>query len=58
MKIYKVMVWSKRNLYYIVGSHFRLSATGYRYGDGLSKTYLNPVRLQERLTECSLVQKQ
>ena len=58
MKIHKVLVWQKRKIYYIAGSLFKLSATGYRYADGLSKTSLAPVKLQKRLTECSLVQKQ
>ena len=52
------MVWRKRKIYYIAGSYFKLSATGYGYGDGLSKTYLDTVKLQQRLTECSLVEKQ
>lgn len=56
MKLHKVMVWSKRNLYYIVDTYFRLNATW--IGGGMSKTYLDTTQLQERLTECSLVQKQ
>lgn len=58
MKLYKVLLWKKRKLYYIVGSCFRLSAIGYKSVDGLAKTYLDTAKLQERLTECSLVQKQ
>ena len=57
MRLNKVMLWHKRKLYYIVGSNFKLNKT--RFGnDGLAKTYLDTTKLQERLTECSLVQKQ
>ena len=56
MKLHKVMVWHKRKFYYIVGSHFRLNMT--KFGDGLAKAYLNTTMLQERLKECTLVQKQ
>ena len=56
MKLHKVMVWHKRRFYYIVSSNFRLYMT--KFGDGLAKTRLDATMLQERLTECSLVQKQ
>ena len=56
MKLHKVVVWHKRKLYYVLGTYFRLNATW--IGDGLSKTYLDTTKLQERLKECTLVQKQ
>ena len=56
MKLHKVMVWHKRKFYYIVGSYFRLNT--HWCGDGLAETYLDTTMLQERLKECTLVQKQ
>ena len=56
MKLHKVMLWHKRKFYYIVGSHFRLNT--HWCGNGLAETYLDTTKLQERLTEYSLVQKQ
>ena len=56
MRLHKVMVWHKRKLYYILGTYFRLNATWIGYG--LTKTYLDTSKLQERLKECTLVQKQ
>lgn len=56
MKLHKVALWNKREMYYVLNSKYVLDIAS-RYG--LRVSYLGSGKdLQDRLKNCSLLQKQ